>query len=106
MVVRKFLNSVQHVSSHSIPKAVIDAIARKTVKCLNKNSMLKPIKIYCYKSLIEYLSAMLNRPRMIDICNRWRDHSVAHDIYMDIYDGKIMEEILRPVDSYSFQLIL
>ena len=63
----------------------------KQVK-LARKLVLKPTKIYCYKSITDSLREMLARPGIVEMCEEWRDRHKVHDIYADVFDGKVWRE--------------
>ena len=51
-----------------------------------------PLKVYCYKPLIESLQTLLSKPGVLNSCEHWRERKIPKDTLCDIYDGKIWEE--------------
>ena len=64
----------------------------KRVKTLTGKIISRPILVYCYKSVIESLQEMVERPGFIDKCEQWRTREKLPGRYTDIYDGKIWED--------------
>lgn len=46
-------------------------------------------KIYCYKSIIDFLELLFKRLGMEEDCEKWRIRIIREDLYIDVYDGKI-----------------
>ena len=58
----------------------------------NKKELFKPIKTYCYKSVVSSLTDILSRPGMLQTCEHWRHRLVFPDLYSDIYDGSTWKQ--------------
>ena len=59
----------------------------------------KPIKVYCYKSIISSITAIISRPGMAETCEHWRKRQAFQNVYGDIYDGRVWQDF---VDSGFF----
>ena len=57
-----------------------------------KKEVFKPIKSYCYRSLIPSLMEILSRPGMVDLCEHWRKRQIIPGLLADIYDGDIWKK--------------
>ena len=51
-----------------------------------------PLKVYCYKPLIESLQTLLSKPGVLNSCEHWRERKIPKDTLCDLYDGKTWEE--------------
>lgn len=82
----------------------------KKVKCKGK-VMYHPIKVYCFKSIIDTLECYLLRPGFQEECERWRDRK-SEDYLSDIYDGQVWKEFnvingenfLKAKNTYAFMI--
>ena len=81
----------------------------KLVKTTRKK-VYKPIKVYCYKSVITSLQNLLCRPGIIDECQHWRKRDVPiPGVYADVYDGAVWKKFeqsgyFSQMHSYAFLL--
>ena len=82
----------------------------KTVKTFAGTTALYPRMLYCYKSIIDSLQAMLVRPDFLRSCEKWRNRSVQEGVLEDIYDGLIWKEFMvydrKPFLSVPFNFAL
>ena len=51
-----------------------------------------PLKVYCYKPLIESLQTLLSKPGVLNSCEHWRERKIPKDTFCDVYDGRVWEE--------------
>ena len=61
----------------------------KTVRSSSGSEYLAPISTYCFKSISRSLEDLLNRPFIVDQCEKWRARAVNPDMLSDIYDGQM-----------------
>ena len=52
-----------------------------------------PLKVYCYKPLIESLQTLLSKPGVLNSCEHWRERKIPKDTLCDVYDGRVWEEV-------------
>ena len=84
----------------------------KTMKCSGGKTVLYPRMIFTYKSILESLQEMLNRPGFSEKCELWRSLPHQDVIYTDIYEGDIWKEFQNPngapflsvCNSFAFQM--
>ena len=65
----------------------------KTVCIRSSVIRLYPHQVYCYKSPIDSLFEILQRPGVIDLCEKWRNHRLDAKLW-DVYDGRIWQEFI------------
>ena len=53
-----------------------------------RKEVFKPIKSYCYRSLVSSLTEVLSRPGMVDTCEHWRKRLIVPGLLADVYDGR------------------
>ena len=68
----------------------------KEVKSSNGKVVLYPKLIYCYKSIVETMQDVLNRPDFSVKCEAWRTRSHQDGVYNDVYDGQLWKEFQAP----------
>lgn len=51
--------------------------------------VLTPRKVFPYRSIIKSLSILLNKPGYVDLCEKWRQRSMDHEMLGDVYDGNV-----------------
>lgn len=49
--------------------------------------ILKPLKVFWYKSVVESIADLVQQPGMLDLLNLWKSHVVPHGIMTNMYDG-------------------
>ena len=66
-------------------------------KVILKNGTPKyyPLKVYCFKSVIDTLEKFLKRPNFEKACEHWRHRETDDQLYGDVYDGKVWNSFLR-----------
>lgn len=73
----------------------------KEVKLSSGKITYHPLRVYCYKSVVDSLQEMLDRPHFVESCEAWRSiNNTEH--YCDVYDGKVWKDFL----SYNGQAFL
>lgn len=74
----------------------------------NNTKALYPLKVYCYKSLMESISEILGRDRVLDMCEKWRSRKVPEGYLGDVYDGRVWQEFQevngKPFLSQSYNV--
>ena len=63
----------------------------KKVKTASGNQIVRPLKIFCYTSCIDYIQDLIQQPGILDILNHWRDRKIPSSVMADIYDGRIWQ---------------
>ena len=66
----------------------------KNVKSSSGTITLYPHGMFCYRSLIESLQFLLNRPNFVEKCQHWKSINHVDGVYKDVYDGAIWKEFL------------
>lgn len=61
----------------------------KAVRTSKGSQYLAPFRTYCYRSLVDSLQNLLNRPSIIEACEEWRSRSVNCDKFVDVYDDQM-----------------
>lgn len=87
----KFRNHPQRTQRNAC-----NTVLMKTVRTSAGTTTLYPRQMYCYKSVIESLKEMIQRPGFIERCEAWRLREIADDVLADIYDGNVWKEFLNP----------
>ena len=57
----------------------------KAVKTSKGSQYLAPFRTYCYRSLVDSLQNLLNRPNIMEACEQWRSRSVNSDEFGDVF---------------------
>ena len=79
-------------------------LLRKVVSPATSKIFLYPWKVYCYKSIINTLSSLFNRPNFMQKLNSWRTRPMLPNGYMkDIFDGQIWKEFMSEQCSNFLQ---
>ena len=73
----------------------------KLVKTASGKKLFKPMKLFCYKSIIRSIAEMVQKPGMLDLLNHWKSRSVPNGVLADIYDGFVWKSFLN-VDGKEF----
>lgn len=53
---------------------------------------LYPIRVYCYKNVIQTLANIVRRPRFREKCEQWRHWNMSDAVMGDVNDGKIWQD--------------
>ena len=56
---------------------------------------LYPRAVYCYKSIIDSLQELLQRPGFLSKCELWRTRPTQTGVYSDVYDGSVWAEFIK-----------
>ena len=73
----------------------------KAITTISGKRMLKLLKVFCYRSVIESILHLVQQPGMLDLLNHWKSRVVPHGVTSDIYDGAVWASFLY-VDSKEF----
>ena len=73
----------------------------KAIKTTSGKGMLKPLKDFCYRRVIESIAHLVQQPGMLDLLNHWKSRVVPHGVMSDIYDGAVWASFLY-VDGKEF----
>ena len=73
----------------------------KIIKTITGKKMLQPLKVFCYKSIIESIGELVQKPGMLDLLNHWRNHAMPNGVMADVYDGVVWNSFLT-VDGKDF----
>lgn len=79
---------------------------------VKKVILQNPLKVNCYKSVIDVLETFLKRPNFEEACEHWRHRQTDEQLNGDVYDGKVWKSFHRWNDrdflslprSYGFML--
>ena len=95
-------------------RSVCNTLLMKSFKLSSGKVSLQPRLVFCYKSVIESLQELMKRDDFHEMCKQWRQefHADCHDLYGDIYDGKVWSGFLAPdnvpflsvANNYALQL--
>lgn len=66
----------------------------KTVRTSSKKTLLRPVKVFCYRSLIEQIRMLVCQSNMLDIFSHWKNRVIPAGIMADIYDGEVWKSFL------------
>ena len=66
----------------------------KVVKTASGKHMSHPLKLFCYRSIIESIKNLVQKPGMLDTLNKWKERSMPDGIMSDIYDGSVWKSFL------------
>ena len=61
----------------------------KSVRSSSGSMYFKPVKTYCYQSVITGLQDVLNHPSNEQLCENWRNRNAKEGSFCDVYDGKM-----------------
>ena len=73
----------------------------KAIKTAIGTRVLQPIKVFCYKSIIESIGELVQRPGMLDLLNHWKSRTIPNGDMADVYDGLVWKSFLT-VDGKDF----
>ena len=73
--------------------AACNAVLMKSVHLKSGQTILYPLKMYCYNGFKSTFQRLLMRPTFIDKCNHWRSRPV-NSLISDIYDGRVWKDFL------------
>lgn len=66
----------------------------KEVKVTNGKALFYPLKVYCYRSIVETLEKFVKRDGFTDKCELWRKRSIDDNEYGDVYDGQVWKDFM------------
>lgn len=66
-------------------------LMRKLISPSDKE-YLCPIRVYCYKNVIQTLANFVKRPGFVEKCEQWRHRNIPEAVMGDVYDGKIWQD--------------
>ena len=75
----------------------------KTAKTPSGRITSYPLKLYCFKSIIESIQQLVQQPSMLDLLNKWKERSIPDGVMADIYDGNVWKHFLK-VNGKDFLL--
>ena len=67
----------------------------KLIKTATGKQIERPLKIFCYKSVIVSIEKLAKQPGMIHTLNHWNNRNIPDGILADIYDGKVWKAHLN-----------
>ena len=73
----------------------------KIIKTATGKKVLQPLKVFCYKSIIESIGELVQKPGMLDLLNHWRCRTMPNAVMADVYDGVVWNSFLT-VDGKDF----
>ena len=66
----------------------------KTVEFSRGNTMLRPFKVYCYRSLTNSLKYLLQCQTFVSCLESWRMRQEVRSTLSDIYDGQLWKDFM------------
>ena len=66
----------------------------KIIKTTTGKKMLEPLKGFCYKSIIESIGELVQKPGMLDLLNHCRNRTMPNGVMADVYDGVVWNSFL------------
>ena len=92
-------NCLENVRTRVTPKvckykasrhaSICNGALLRSVNLLSGKTIFYPRKVFCFMSLTQYFSLLLNRTDFINLCGHWKNISNASNIYRSVYDGHI-----------------
>lgn len=70
----------------------------KTRRSSRGSDFLTPYQTYCYKSIVDSLTELLNRPNVAELCEFWRNRNFDSDVlrmYLMVKCGNIFDLITK-----------
>ena len=71
----------------------------KVIKTATGKRKFVPYKVFCYKSIIDAIKELVQKPGIIDIFNHWKSHSIPCNILTDVYDGAVWKSFKTSDDG-------
>lgn len=66
----------------------------KVVKTASGKQRYHPLKVFCYRSIIQSIKQIVQQPGVLDLLNEWKKRSIPDGIMADIYDGSVWKSFL------------
>ena len=63
----------------------------KIIKTSWRWTMLRPIKVFCYRSLV---NLVVGCPAIFDLLSQWKSREIPNSVMADVYDGSCCMEII------------
>ncbi|CAH1275789.1 Hypp9371 [Branchiostoma lanceolatum] len=71
-------------------------ISRQTVTTVSQRRVYYPLKVYCFKSIIESLECLVKKQGFEEKCEAWREREVSQaGLYGDIFEGKVWKDFQK-----------
>ncbi|XP_035679990.1 uncharacterized protein LOC118418252 [Branchiostoma floridae] len=68
-------------------------ISREIITTVSRRRVYYPLKVYCFKSIIESLESLVKKEGFEEKCEAWRDRNVSHmGLYGDVFEGKVWKD--------------
>lgn len=61
----------------------------KTVKTASGKKIFVPLRVFCYRSIIDSIKSLIRQPGMLDLFSKWKQRNIPDGVMSDIYDGEI-----------------
>ena len=61
-----------------------NAVLLKNVKTSAGTIALQPCTVYCYKSVVSYLTEFFQRPNFFSLCEHWRTRTTSSGVFHDM----------------------
>lgn len=74
----------------------------KVVRSSNGTEYLVPFQTYCFASIPNCMEELLNRPSMVQDCEKWRKREISSGALTDVYDGQMWEYFQFDSDGKPF----
>ena len=56
----------------------------KMIKTTSGKETFRPMKLFCYKSIVQSIAEMVQKPEILDLLNHWKLRSIPNGILADI----------------------
>ena len=73
----------------------------KVAKTASGKHISSPLKVFCYRSIIQSVNQIVQQPGMLDMLNKWKMRNIPSGIMADIYDGSVWKSF-QMVDGEEF----
>ena len=73
----------------------------KPIRTSSKKMIMRPIKVFCYRNLINQIKHIVNQPKILDIFSHWKHRAIPAGVMADIYDGEVWKSFLN-IDGEEF----
>ena len=63
-------------------------------KTTSGKETFRPMKLLCYKSIVQSIAEMMQKPGILDLLNYWKLCSIPNGVLTDIYDGVVRKSFV------------
>ena len=86
---------------HASRRMKCGATLLRSVRIKGGRTNWHPRKSYCYRSLKDSVTTLVNRPGFLQSCEQWRSRVVPENVLHDVYNGQMWKEF-QIVDGKPF----